>query len=86
MKPAEGDTNLRKVIQVGRAGHIRTTQSDADPIVLPKKLGRHTGIRAWLAHLELAYIGNYIGFFNENLFSTGQLFLFRYQFNAYRIS
>ena len=57
LKPAEGDANLRKVIQVGRAGHIRTTQSEPDPIVLPKKLGRHTGIRAWLAHLELAYIG-----------------------------
>jgi len=56
LKPAEGDANLRKVIQVGRAGHIRTTQSEPDPIVLPKKLGRHTGIRAWLAHLELAYI------------------------------
>ncbi len=25
-------------------------------MVLPKKLGRHTGLRAWLAHLELTYI------------------------------
>ena len=79
MKPAEGDANLRKVIQVGRAGHIRTTQSEPDPIVLPKKLGRHTGIRAWLAHLELAYIGTLTLFFNENMFSIKKLFFSRYQ-------
>ena len=49
---------FNKVIQVGRKGHIRKTTSHPDPVVLPKRLGRHTGIRAWLAHLELAYIGN----------------------------
>ena len=61
LKAAIGDnTNLRKVIQVGRKGRIRTIQTDPDPVVLPKRLGRHTGIRAWLAHLELAYIGKYL--------------------------
>jgi len=56
LKPDKADSNLRKVIQVGRNGRIRTTRTDPDPVVLPKRLGRHTGIRAWLAHLELAYI------------------------------
>ena len=48
--------NLQKVIQVGRKGHIRMTNSNSGPVVLPKRLGRHTGIRAWLANLELSYI------------------------------
>ena len=48
--------NLQKVIQVGRKGHIRKTNSNSGPVVLPKRLGRHTGIRAWLASLELSYI------------------------------
>ena len=47
---------LKKVIQVGRKGRLRTTLANPDPVVLPKRLGRHTGIRAWLAHLELTYI------------------------------
>jgi len=56
LKPDKAEGNLQKVIQVGRNGRIRTTRTDPDPVVLPKRLGRHTGIRAWLAHLELAYI------------------------------
>ena len=60
LKPDKAESNLRKVIQVGRNGRIRTTRTDPDPVVLPKRLGRHTGIRAWLSHLELAYIGNMI--------------------------
>ncbi len=49
-------TVLKKVIQVGRKGRIRKTTAQPDPVVLPKRPGRHTGIRAWLANLELAYI------------------------------
>ena len=50
---------LNRVIQVGRKGRVRTistTLDDPDPVVLPKRIGKHTGIRAWLAHLELTYI------------------------------
>ena len=32
------------------------TNSNSGPVVLPKRLGRHTGIRAWLANLELSYV------------------------------
>ena len=52
----EENKRLKKVIQVGRKGRIREITSNSDPVVLPKRLGRHTGIRAWLASLELSYI------------------------------
>ena len=52
----ESNEKLKKVIQVGRKGRLRTTNPSPDPMVLPKKLGRHTGIRAWFASLELTYI------------------------------
>lgn len=52
----ESNEKLKKVIQVGRKGLLRTTNPSPDPMVLPKKLGRHTGIRAWFASLELTYI------------------------------
>ena len=55
-KGVEGQKKLQKVIQVGRKGHIRLTNSNSGPVVLPRRLGRHTGIRAWLANLELSYI------------------------------
>ena len=51
-----GDKKLRKVIQVGKKGRLRVISSNSDPVVLPKRLGKHTGIRAWLANLELSYI------------------------------
>ena len=54
--PRAEEKPLKKVIQVGRNGRLRTTLADPDPVVLPKRLGRHTGIRAWLAHLELTYV------------------------------
>jgi hypothetical protein len=52
----EDQQPLKKVIQVGRKGRIRVTTSNPDPVILPKRLGRHTGLRAWLANLELTYI------------------------------
>merc|ERR1712141_67001 len=51
-----GDKKLRKVIQVGKKGRLRVISSNSGPVVLPRRLGRHTGIRAWLASLELSYI------------------------------
>lgn len=55
-KTVTNNKNLKKVIQVGRKGRIREITSNPDPVVLPRRLGRHTGIRAWLASLELSYV------------------------------
>ena len=54
--PREEGQSLKKIIQVGRNCRVRKISDDSDPVVLPKRLGRHTGIRAWLANLELSYI------------------------------
>lgn len=47
----------KRVIQVGRKGRMRRIFCNSnDPMILPKTLGRHTGIRAWLANLELTFV------------------------------
>ena len=48
--------NLKRLIQVGRKGTIREIDSCSPITLLPSRPSRNTGIRSWLANLELMYI------------------------------
>ena len=48
--------NFKKLIQVGRKGTIREIDSRSPITLLPSRPSRNTGIRSWLANLELMYI------------------------------
>ena len=47
---------LKKLIQVGRKGRIREIDASSPHTLLPSRPSRNTGIRSWLANLELVYI------------------------------
>ena len=47
---------LKKLIQVGRKGRMREIDASSPNTLLPSRPSRNTGIRSWLANLELMYI------------------------------
>ena len=54
--PNSTSTHLKKLIQVGRKGTVREIDADSPNTLLPSRPSRDTGIRSWLANLELMYL------------------------------
>ena len=47
---------LKKLIQVGRKGKVRQIDASSPSTLLPSRPSRDTGIRSWMANLELMYL------------------------------
>ena len=56
--PSSNDNpqHLKKLIQVGRKGRIRQIDASSPGTLLPSRPSRDTGIRSWMANLELMYL------------------------------
>ena len=48
--------SLKKLIQVGRKGRMRQIDASSPSTLLPSRPSRDTGIRSWMANLELMYL------------------------------